>query len=173
MRKLTFEGFLRQYLRTLSGCNSLSIRKLAHLSEEAEPRLREPLFIYSTICGKTAFLNQTLIGTKLEHEFLLRTYTAEALIEMLKNKDPRLPSAYHKVWRSYCSVAQRQQTDDATKSLMRDRIIALQQERSITNYRLYTDLNLNPGNLNAWLKHGDSSKISLANARRVMHYLQG
>ena len=70
-------------------------------------------------------------------------------------------------------MAQRQQTDDATKSLMRDRIIALQQERSITNYRLYTDLNLNPGNLNAWLKHGDSSKISLANARRVMHYLQG
>lgn len=35
-------------------------------------------------------------------------------------------------------------------------------------YRLYTDLKLNPGNVNAWLKHNDSSKMSLDCARQIV-----
>ena len=54
---------------------------------------------------------------------------------------------------------------------MRSRILRLQKERNVTNYRLYTDLKMNPGNLNAWLKHGDGNKISLDRARDVLRYL--
>ena len=35
-------------------------------------------------------------------------------------------------------------------------------------YRLYTDLKLNPGNVNAWLKHNDSSKMSLDCVRQIV-----
>jgi hypothetical protein len=40
-----------------------------------------------------------------------------------------------------------------------------------TYRRPYTDLKMNPGNLNAWLKHGDGNKISLDRARDVLRYL--
>ena len=44
------------------------------------------------------------------------------------------------------------------------------QKKKLTNYRLYTDLKLNPGNVNAWLKHNDSSKMSLDCARQIYKY---
>ena len=174
MRKLSFEGFLQQYLRTLSGNQSLSIRKLTRLAVEETPRLREPLFLYALCCGKTDLLLQAVRGTKLEKTYhkLFNTYDATTIIFALQDKASALPAAYHKVWRSYCSTAQRIQTDDQMKELMRKRILALQKEYRVTNYRLYTDLHLNPGNLNAWLKHGDPAKISLDSARCVVSYLQ-
>ena len=44
------------------------------------------------------------------------------------------------------------------------------QKKKLSNYRLYTDLKLNPGNVNAWLKHNDSSKMSLDCARKIYQY---
>ena len=49
-------------------------------------------------------------------------------------------------------------------------ILELQRKKKLTNYRLYTDLKLNPGNVNAWLKHNDSSKMSLDCARQIYQY---
>ena len=34
------------------------------------------------------------------------------------------------------------------------------------------DLQLNPGNVNAWLKHGNSEKLSLNNARMMLRYVE-
>ena len=48
----------------------------------------------------------------------------------------------------------------------------LQKEKNISNYRIYKDLELNPGNINAYLKHGDPSKLSLATARKTLDYLE-
>ena len=132
------------------------------------------MFLYALCCGKTNLLLQAVRDTKLEGKYqkLFNTYDATTIIFALQDKAPALPAAYHKIWRSYCSTAQRIQTDDQMKDLMRKRILTLQKQYRVTNYRLYTDLHLNPGNLNAWLKHGDPSKISLDSARRVMSYLQ-
>ena len=61
--------------------------------------------------------------------------------------------------------------DGATmKELIHRRVLELQQKKKLTNYRLYTDLRLNPGNVNAWLKHNDSSKMSLDCARQIYKY---
>ena len=57
------------------------------------------------------------------------------------------------------------------KELMRKCILALQKDYRVTNY-LYTDLHLNPGNLNAWLKHSDSGKNSFISVRRLISYVQ-
>ena len=45
MRKLTFEGFLKQYVAELSGIQTVSVHKLADCMTE-NPRLKEPLFLY-------------------------------------------------------------------------------------------------------------------------------
>ena len=87
--------------------------------------------------------------------------------ELIKNSHE-----YHKVWRSYQSRKNRGQADEHTKELMRQKVKRLQEKKGVTNYRIYTDLKLNPGNLNAWLKHGDGDKVSLETARKALRYLE-
>lgn len=85
-------------------------------------------------------------------------------------QSPELPEGYRKVWRSYCSVRDAALADNDTKELIHRRVLELQQKKKLTNYRIYTDLKLNPGNVNAWLKHNDSSKMSLDCARQIYKY---
>jgi hypothetical protein len=53
-----------------------------------------------------------------------------------------------------------------------DSVLKLQGSTGVTNYRLYADLGLNHGNMNAWLKSGDPKKVSLDVARRAVEYLE-
>ena len=55
MRKLTFEGFLKQYVADLSGVQTASIHKLADCSQD-NPRLKEPLFLYALAFDKVDWL---------------------------------------------------------------------------------------------------------------------
>ena len=94
----------------------------------------------------------------------------EQMLVLLEKQSPELPEGYRKVWRSYCSVRDAALADNDTKELIHRRVLELQQKKKLTNYRLYTDLKLNPGNVNAWLKHNDSSKMSLDCARQIYKY---
>lgn len=94
------------------------------------------------------------------------------MTQLLEQASPQVPAEYHKVWRSYMSRKNRGRADDYTKELMRQKVKRLQEKNGVTNYRIYTDLKLNPGNLNAWLKHGDSDKVSLDTARRTLRYVE-
>ena len=95
------------------------------------------------------------------------------MTQMFEDKDSMLPNEYHKVWRSFQSQKNRVQSDDHTKELMRLKVKRLQERCGVSNYRIYTDLNLNPGNVNAWLKHGVADKVSLDTARRTLRYVEG
>lgn len=78
----------------------------------------------------------------------------------------------HSVSTSYLSEKNRTVTDNLTKALMWNKISRLQNEKHVTKYILYTDLKLNHGNLNAYLKHGDCSKLSLDTTRKILRYLE-
>ncbi len=54
---------------------------------------------------------------------------------------------------------------------MRKKILSIQKEKNCSNYRVYTDLHLNPGNINSWLKNGDSTKVSYQTAEKIMNYV--
>ena len=64
------------------------------------------------------------------------------------------------------------QKEDEFKAKIRKRILELQKEKSISNYRIYTDLGLNPGNVNSFLKNGDYRKLSLNIVRRIWKYVE-
>ena len=83
-----------------------------------------------------------------------------------------LPDGYQKVWRSYVSEASAYERDCRVKELMRKRIVALQEEKHITTYRICKDLNLNNSNINAWLKNGNETKAALETARRILEYVE-
>lgn len=171
MRELTFSGFLTEYVRSLSKAGTASVFALMKEASEDNPRLREPLLLYAVTADKTD------IFLRAAKRFGLEDFYAPALsvIDNASTEDilseGLLPERYQKVWRSYLAKRNSRDTDDMTKELMRNKILRLQKEHRVTNYRLYTDLNMNPGNVNAWLKHGNGNKISLDNARTVLNYL--
>lgn len=174
MRELTFRGFLARYVRQLSEQETNSLYKLATEAGSSNPRLREPLFLYAMYSQKMDVLLRATKASALHAQYqrMASMYTAEKLTELLEQESSRIPIEYHKVWRSYQSRKGRVQTDDHTKELMRQKVRRLQEKNGVTNYRIYTDLKLNPGNLNAWLKHGSSGKVSLETARKTLRYVE-
>lgn len=174
MRELTFRGFLGKYVRSLSGQNTNSLYKLAAETVNENPRLREPLFLFALYSDKMDVLLQATKDASLHAEYsrMAVQYTRDKMTKALTDSSPDLPFDYLKVWKSYLSQKNRGQSDDHTKELMRQKVKRLQAQHGVTNYRIYTDLKLNPGNLNAWLKHGDCEKVSLDTARKTLRYVE-
>ena len=172
MRKLTFEGFLKQYVAELSGVQTASIHKLADCLQD-NPRLKESLFLYALAFNKVELLLRYTANSAVaaEYEQHSNRYSLAQMRLLLEKQSPELPEGYLKVWRSYCSVRDAALADNDTKELIHRRVLELQQKKKkLTNYRIYTDLRLNPGNVNAWLKRNDSSKMSLDCARQIYKY---
>lgn len=173
MRELTLNGFLTGYVRSLSKTNTTSVRRLAQEAATDNPRLREPLFLYATLTGKEELLRSAAQdhGLLPFYEPMMAEYDRRGLETAMQNGAP-LPDGYEKVRRSYLSRKNRQISDNDTKELMRKKIHRLQKQYGVSNYRIYTDLSYNPGNLNAWLKHGASEKVSLDTARKILKYME-
>ena len=173
MRALTLHGFLSQYVRALSPTDAGSLYKLSR-EAVANPRLREPLFLYAVASDKADFLLQATKDDQLNAEYanMLASYDRASLFHALESGDPMLPEGYRKVYKSYVSVRDRARTESHTKELLRKKIRRLQNDKKVSNYRIYTDLSLNHGNLNAYLKNGDLTKVNLETARRVAEYLE-
>jgi hypothetical protein len=157
MRDLTFAGFLKSYVRSLSKTETNSLYKLTKEAADENPRLREPLFLYAKFT---------------EYKNLANRYDKAGFEAALQNAMSPLPEEYKKVWKSYLSKKNRLQNDNHTKELMRNKVVKLQKSKGVSNYRLYADLGLNPGNFNAWLKYGDPNKVSLDTARRAVKYFE-
>lgn len=173
MRELTFKGFLTQYVRQLSKSDTNSLYKLAAEAGSDNPRLREPLLLYAMYSGKQTVLLQAAKNPELHAEYQkMVQYSTEETTQLLESGSSLLPAEYHKVWRSFQSQKNRGQADNHTKELMRQKVRRLQDQCGVSNYRIYTDLKLNPGNVNAWLKHGDADKVSLDTARRTLRYVE-
>ena len=174
MRELTFKGFLAQYVRKLSVGDTNSLYKLAAEAAGDNPRLREPLLLYALYSGKEQVLLQAVRKTDLfdGYKNVILQHSADEMTQLLMEDSPLLPAGYHKVWHSYQSRRNIGQADYHTKELMRQKLLRLQTRYGVTNYRIYTDLKLNPGNLNAWLKHGAATKGSLDTARQALRYVE-
>lgn len=170
MRELTFRGFLREYVKELSFCNSTNLSKLANELPN-NPRLREPVILYSIFTDKQEILAQELNNDK-EFEDLIINYQKDDLIEELNETNGHLSIGYMKVWKSYLTKKNKPQNENHTKELILRRVLENKSVKKISNYRIYTDLNLNHGNINAWLKNGECEKVSLETAKKVLKYTE-
>lgn len=164
MRKLTFIGFLTGYIQNLSSTPNL---RIALLYEECKNnfRLREPLFLYAYHNDKSHILKKYLSDEDLK-EYKEISYLLDS------NRIDELPKEYKKVYNSYEVKTHMKDNDDNIKKLMLDKIIRLKSEKNVSNYRIYTDLKLNPGNFNAFIKNRNIKKLSLSNTRETLNYLE-
>ncbi|MCL1805253.1 MAG: transcriptional regulator [Clostridiales bacterium] len=173
MRRLTFAGYLNGYVRALSSSKTNSLYKLANEVPQNH-RLREPLLLYALSIGKGDVLLKAITDSNLRSQYsnVMRDYDWSKMISALEIKDARLDNGYHKAYHSYVSRRNMPETNAQTKVLMWKKIRRLQEVKGVSNYRLYTDLHLNPSNINAFLKHGGCTKVSLDTARKMIGYLE-
>ena len=122
--------------------------------------------------GQIELLQKSIRGTALAAAYEELPDDPTEMEKQFRAEPSELPEAYGKVWHSYLVYKKRGKRDEETKELMRQQIVHLQSERGVSNYRLYTSLGLNPGDLNAWLKHGDGKKISLKTALAVLEQVR-
>ena len=164
MRKLTFEGYLKQYIQELSVCASYCLKKV---DKEADSNYRvvAPAVLLAKLTGaKTASLQSERL--KKAFEACANVGDVEAALE-----ENKLGEEYQKVYKSFLSASNQKENENHTKALMLARIRKCQKEKHITNYRIYTDLHLNHGNINDFLTNGNVSKLSLATAQKILDYV--
>jgi hypothetical protein len=174
MRKLTFTGFLNQYVRYLSSNHTTNLFKLCKEADTGNSRLKEPLFLYAVFSNKMHVLLRAAKDYSFFQEYvdLVNTYSANELKASVLDKTSSLPVRYTKVYQSYLATLSHKDRNKRVKPLMRNKILELQTKKNVSNYRLYTDLHLNPGNINDFLKNGTYSNVSLDTVRVVLDYLE-
>lgn len=158
MNNLTLIGYLKKYLKN-NGCDSLSISRLSSYSLEHE-ELKYHIALYACLtdkmhlCGKNEALYMECIRIKNNENYM---------------KDYK---EYAEIYDAYKEETGEFKKEDEFKAKIRKRILELQKEKSISNYRIYADLGLNPGNVNSFLKNGDYRKLSLNIVRRIWKYVE-
>lgn len=168
MRRLTFKGFVESYVEELSYSRTTSIRKLVMELEE-NPRLREPLVLHGVLSGMPMEISKKSPDFFEEYIVIKKIIQQEKQVERCMDY---LPTKYKKVISAYEYKRDRVANDNDTKLLMRNKIIQIQQQKHITNYRIYTDLKLNQGNVNCFLKNGATDKLRLETVREIWGYVK-
>ena len=159
MRTLTFRSFLKQYLMDVSGQDSFSVHKLCKLSKK-NVRIADPLILYCVFEDKLDIYQKYMtIDEKLD------SLTRD---NFLDNKYSEY--GFQKINQSYIRRSNSYQYDLQTKNLIRNNIIKLMSDKNISKYRVYTDLDLNPGNVNDYLTNGNSKKVSLELVKKIYNY---
>ena len=175
MRTKSFLYFLKEYVRELSLSGSTSIRQLAKEASDMSPRLWAPLFLYAYFSDNVNVLlaaSQSETQRSCEFRRLYDYYgTDKAKFERdLKLESENIPYEYSKAYVSYATEKDRFNFENKLKSLMLNKTLSLMDAKGVSKYRVYKGLQLNPGNVNSFLKNGDTKKVSLATARRIYEY---
>ncbi len=165
MRKLTMLGFLSKYVQELAEMDTLNIHKLYSMVQNGNYRLKEPLFLYCYYNKKADILTKYINAADRE-EFLAMVKGVES-----GNLTSLLPN-YVKVFNAYEYQCNKHDNETRIKVLMTKKITRLQTEKEVSSYRVYTDLRINPGNYDSFVKGRDYSKLSLNKSREIINYLE-
>ncbi|HIU49661.1 MAG TPA: hypothetical protein IAD22_01430 [Candidatus Limousia pullorum] len=170
MRKLTFKSYLLSQCRVFSEFDSTSLYVFSQLSEN-NARLKDTLSMYlimytseelrGRLLKKFSYLNSSC--KKLEG------VREENIESFLKNDEL---SEFRTIYNNFLYLQNHKANEDKIKEMMYEKIKQVKHEKNITNYRVYKDLSLNPGNVNAFLKNADMGKVSLNTVRKILAFVQ-
>ena len=162
MRQIVFNEHLKDYLMDVSGQKTLNIHKLVNMCKK-NYRLFDSLILYCALNKKKELFNRY---TNNRFAGLIESINEQTfLTDAFKDYD------FAKIWESYQHRINRFSYDERIKERIRNNTISLIKQKEITNYRVYTDLKLNPGNINDYLTNGNVKKVSLKTAKRIFLYV--
>ena len=144
MRALTFKGYLLSQLQELSGVGGTSLYSFSKLAEN-NFRLKDALCLYLMM-----FTDKNL-KNKLLKKYDYLNDGCEKLSGITDNNVEKYVSGKElSEYKTICEV---------------------KQQKCITNYRIYKELNLNAGNVNSFLKYGNTDKLSVETVRKVLTFI--
>ena len=168
---LTFKGFLEKYLKELSNGHTCSVNKcLKEIKEDNNYLLVEPLFLYAFMTLDKERFNKFLNKYDYFREVYDKYFSSYKTFEDVDFS--ALPYEFSKVKDAFLAEKGITKRDNELKLLMLKEINTLREKKRVTAYRIYTDLKLNHGNVNDFLKNGNTIKLSLNDVRRIWNYLE-
>ena len=175
MRRPVFSRWIKRQVLEIAGADSFNLRKLTAAAQKKTPRLIEPLFLYAFAAGHIDRL-LALVYQDDVHENYERVLAILEGVDLeeaaLSNRDiAGLPREYGKFLSSYRAAYNHIETTNDSKRMRWKRSRTLQLEKGVSAADIYHALGLNPGNINAYLKHGDIDKVSLQKATDIMNFL--
>ncbi len=176
MREPSFKWFLKKYVKALSRSGSTGVKTLVREAMSDNQRLREPLYLYAHLSGWVPALLSAISNDEALYREYSRIYEfygdeAEKLISDLESGRGPMSREYFKVFSSYAAERSTRERENHMKSLIRERVLSLKQEKGLSNYRIFKTLGLNPGNVNSYLKNNDVNKIGLNTARKIYSFV--
>lgn len=172
--ELSFENFLKGYVKSLSQNKTQSLKKLLFEASTSNPRLIEPLILYihcnSLDNTYSKFAYQSSEDFKKKYlEIKLNYPDMKELYSDLENK--KCSNEFNKVFASYLYQKNRKTVEDELKNKMIQKIILLAREKQLSRYRIAKELKLNPGNLNSFLNHQKTNALSMKKSLLLLNYL--
>lgn len=173
MKTTSFKSFLSNYVLDMSPEQSLSLFKNEkHVHNDS--RLLNVFSFY--VFFNTKVVN-TLLSKKKKLPHLFDQYTkykskygnttyhnVNEVVETLEDFDE-----LKQLYTSYKNLYQNK--TELLKKVYHQKINLMQHEKKISNYRIYMDLMLNPGNTNDFLKNKKYNKLSLDKVKSIHRYV--
>lgn len=173
MKHTTFKRFLSNYAKDMNRENSLSLFKNEKYSQD-NVRL---LTVFSFYVFFNNEVTQTLLRNKEKLPTLYNMYTKfydkyrnltyDNVDKVVNNFDEF--DELKKLYKSYTNLYVNKY--DMVKKAYHQKIRQIQKEKQISNYRIYTDLKINHGNTNDFLKNANYDKLSQKNIKSIYHYV--
>ena len=159
----------------LSGLGRFSLGKLAAMAQGTNARLVEPLFLYCRASGQLPRLMRLAYRADIAQSWR----TAEdalagldlAQLALDGEATAVLPREYAKHLNSFAAAYRKPETDAESKRMRLERCRALQLQTGASVTEISRALDLDPGNVSAFLKNGDLGRITLKDATAMMKHL--
>ena len=161
MRKQYFINYLKSYLNDVSGLKTANIHKLV-LASKKNLRIRDCLILYCGLSSRQQLLNRF---TNNKYKDVLDRLNEDNYLS-----DEFSDYEFRKIQNSYENKIKVMEYDDITKLKVHDNTINLMNKKGLTNYRIYKDLGLNPGNVNDYLTNKNIKKVSVDTALKIFEY---
>jgi hypothetical protein len=173
MRRPNFVGWVSRELKYLSGEDTLNLRRLAWLAQGKTPRLRERVVLYAIATKRIEKLRSYIYDETWmdELDIVEKNLQPGDFNDLDDTEMNRLPDRYRKAIKSYQVAYNKINVRNSSKHMRWGKTVKLQKMKGVSNADIYRGLDLDAGNINAYLKNGDIDRVSLSTATEIMNHL--
>lgn len=169
MRELTFKSYLKNYVKEISDSHSLDIAKLVVEAANGNTALYEPLVLYCMLCDKESAFHKAIAKVpNFDRSYILASVTEKEL----GNKKSLIPENYKKIYETYKSIRVSNKISHEYKEQIRKRIMHFNKKYKLPLRKISLAVDVDPSNLNAFVKNKEYSKISPDKLDKIIEYLE-
>ena len=169
MRELTFKSYLRRELKEISYCKSLDISELVSEIANGHNEISETLMLYCIFYDKVSALQKAVAKTP---GFNKDCMLLKATEKELSSSKSAIPSNFKNVYADYMKQKVANKNSHEYKETLRKKILTLNKKYKYPIRKLGLLVEIDPSNLNAFLKNKEYSKVSPDKLEKIVDFLK-